>query len=223
MEEDLVSHMWLFMLGRDSQIDSPLVCSEGRRKEDGNYTKWFYWHMCWWLQCCRCGGNFPLFSILSAAIAASQLASLMSHVTQPFKKEQEHNNLNSSYIPRSQILVAHWKLLKLLTPGLKSFYKQRSYRYIQKHFHLQLLVSEMNSLVNRSHSFSFEIKRHMTSLNWKALSFSLIIQMLTKDLDCSLNSNHTDQQQKAEVPECTDRPDFSCSWQMVWYWKHVLK
>ena len=42
MEEDLVSHVRLLMLGRDSQIDSPLVCSKARGKENGNYTKQFY-------------------------------------------------------------------------------------------------------------------------------------------------------------------------------------
>lgn len=81
----------------------------------------------------------------------------------------------------------------------------------------------MNYLVSGTHSFSFEIKRHVTSLNLKTLSFSFISKLLIKDLDFRLNSNRTDQQNKDEIPKSINRPDFSCAWEMVQYWNKVLK
>jgi len=42
MAEDLVSHVRLLTLGRDSHIDSLPVCSKAREKENGNHTKQFY-------------------------------------------------------------------------------------------------------------------------------------------------------------------------------------
>lgn len=136
------------MLGIDSQKNSSLVRSKASRKDNGNYTKQFYWHKCWCLQRCRSRGDFPLFSILSAAIAASQLAPLMSHVTQPFKKEQERSNLNSpfyEYISKSQILIAWYVAIPWnVLPMGWNLSKSKDHTGIifrSRYLHLQLILS----------------------------------------------------------------------------------
>jgi len=83
------------MVEEDSWRDSLLACSKAKGKGNGNYSNQFYCHRQGCLQCSKTGNGFPLFSILSSAIAASQVASLMSHVTHPFRKEQGHNHSNS--------------------------------------------------------------------------------------------------------------------------------
>lgn len=112
-------------------------------------------------------------------------------------KGARNSNFNSSYeyISKGQIL---WNdtLQSLETShqwgeiSLKAEIIQVSCRYL----HLQhTLPQRLINLVSGTYSSTFEIQKHMTFLNLKTLSSSFISKLLIEDLDCSLNSNNTDQ------------------------------
>lgn len=125
---------------------SLLVCSRARGKADGNCTKQVYWHKCCCLHSCRSGSDFPLFFTLSSAIAASHLASLMSQVTQPFKKEQEHSKWNSPFhecISESQSWQHH--LVKSLEISLQWAEISPKEEIIQVYYFQKQLICTSNA------------------------------------------------------------------------------
>lgn len=71
-----VGKRWRFTAGME----------QSQREGGRDDTRQLHWHRC---SCPQRGGGSPLFSMLPSATAASQLASLLSHVTQPLQKEQE--------------------------------------------------------------------------------------------------------------------------------------
>lgn len=63
-----------------------------------------------------------------------------------------------------------------------------------RYLHLQFtLPQRLINLVSGTYNSTSEIQKHVTFLNLKTLSFSFISKLLIEDLDCSLNSNNTDQ------------------------------